>query len=216
MLAMESWRRARRRGGRYGVAAAWGRVPSLSLLPSKRKQDAFDAPINRSRKRARRGSDRNLDSTVFVGDLSTATSSSQLKSFFENYGEVTKAKVVFEQGYGFVTFEAREIAEGVVVAAAGKEGILMGNRKIRVSWALGSVPEWNTGVGVSRTQSNFKKRYRHQGPPRRCRSRLFLSAVASAVASATAEAVIQGNGPGPTVEKVCLPSREVIAYDDWL
>lgn len=211
-MAMASWRRARKKGARSFHGDGGAPAP----LPSKRKQDPSVHP--RSRKRARRALDRPPDSTVFVGDLHLATTSERLKAFFENYGDVAKARVVPEQGYGFVTFEAREIAEGVVVAAAGKEGILMGNTKIRVSWASGPLPQGNTSVQrLPVASSDLKKRRPRQAPPRRYRSRLFLSAVASAVASATAESVIQGNGPGPLpVQHVPLPNREVIAYDDWL
>ena len=77
-----------------------------------------------------------LESTVIVKNLesSSLASPDELRDFFQNYGDVTHVRLVSEQSYGLVTFDAKEIAHGVIVASNSKEGIRMGNSKRKVSF----------------------------------------------------------------------------------
>jgi RNA recognition motif-containing protein len=74
-----------------------------------------------------------LESTVVVKNLASSfTSADELRDFFQNYGDVSHVRLVPEQSYGLVTFDAKEIAHGVIVASNSKEGITMGNSKRKV------------------------------------------------------------------------------------
>lgn len=74
-----------------------------------------------------------LESTVVVKNLaSSLTSADELRDFFQNYGDVSHVRLVPEQSYGLVTFDAKEIAHGVIVASNSKEGITMGDSKRKV------------------------------------------------------------------------------------
>ena len=76
---------------------------------------------------------------LFVGSLAWATTSDGLKEFFNQFGEVTEASVVFERdnpnrsrGFGFVTFENDAEADKAIAEADGKE---LDGRNITVSEA---------------------------------------------------------------------------------
>ena len=74
---------------------------------------------------------------LFVGSLAWATTSDGLKEFFDQFGEVTEAVVVYERdnprrsrGFGFVTYEDDATADKAIAEADGKE---LDGRNITVS-----------------------------------------------------------------------------------
>jgi len=74
---------------------------------------------------------------LFVGSLAWATTNDSLKEFFEQFGEVAEASVVYERdnprrsrGFGFVTYENDADAERAMAEANGKE---LDGRTITVS-----------------------------------------------------------------------------------
>lgn len=75
---------------------------------------------------------------IYVGNLSYDVEESELKKIFEEYGEVTTAKIVTDKytrrskGFGFIVMENSEEAE----KAIGKlNGIQLENREIVVNEA---------------------------------------------------------------------------------
>jgi len=76
---------------------------------------------------------------LFIGSLAWATDSDGLRAFFEQFGTVAKAEVVFERdnpgrsrGFGFVEFENDAEADKAVAEGDGKE---LDGRNITVSEA---------------------------------------------------------------------------------
>jgi len=76
---------------------------------------------------------------LFVGSLAWATDSESLRKFFEQFGEVSKAEVVYERdnpnrsrGFGFVEFEDDAAADKAIAEGDGAE---LDGRKITVSEA---------------------------------------------------------------------------------
>ena len=74
---------------------------------------------------------------LFVGSLAWATNDDSLRAFFEQFGEVTEASVVYERdnprrsrGFGFVTYENDADGEKALAEANGKE---LDGRNITVS-----------------------------------------------------------------------------------
>ncbi|KAH7427016.1 hypothetical protein KP509_10G026200 [Ceratopteris richardii] len=158
-----------------------------------------------------------LDSTVMVRHVRGITEE-HLTSYFQNYGDVAQVRLVEDQEYALVTFQAKETAQGVIAAMSGNEGITVNgiHRKVQVTWAISGLPKQSES-GSYQQSLYAKKKTRHrnyqQGFRRRCKSRLFISAVASAVASSGA--VSKGHVSSPSTSRD-VPNREVIAYDDWL
>ncbi|KAI5082096.1 hypothetical protein GOP47_0001839 [Adiantum capillus-veneris] len=177
----------------------------------KRKQEG------RGRKRAKRLRGL-LDSTVMVRHVHGLTEE-HLSDYFQNYGDVAQVRLVEEQAYAFVTFQAKETAQGVISALSSNEGITVNglHKKVQVSWAAEGLPK-DANSGTHKEIDSIKKKKKHlnhvQGFRCRCKSRLFISAVASAVASSGV--VVEGNTPRPPSASVDISNREVIAYDDWL
>ncbi|MCL2173765.1 RNA-binding protein [Candidatus Saccharibacteria bacterium] len=76
---------------------------------------------------------------LFVGSLAWTTTDASLRAFFEQFGEVTKAEVVYERdnpsrsrGFGFVEFEDDKAAEAAIAKGNGAE---LDGRVITVSEA---------------------------------------------------------------------------------
>jgi RNA recognition motif-containing protein len=76
---------------------------------------------------------------LFVGSLAWTTDSDSLRAFFEQFGTVESAEVVFERdnpkrsrGFGFVVFENDEEADRAIAEGDGKE---LDGRNITVSEA---------------------------------------------------------------------------------
>ncbi|CAI5525855.1 unnamed protein product [Closterium sp. Naga37s-1] len=125
---------------------------------------------------------------VFVGDLDPATSAAKLSEAFSRFGAVVHARMVELQSYGFVGFKHRAEAEAAIAAGEdGRSTIVVRGRRVRVSWAHGSLPEWKKGVGGF----SFA-----EGSSKLQNGRMKMLA-ATAAASATAMAVLSGAAPVP-------------------
>ena len=75
---------------------------------------------------------------VYVGNLSYDLSEDDLKTAFEEYGEVSSAKLIFDRysgrskGFGFVEMSSDDEAKAAIEALAGKE---LGGRTMVVNEA---------------------------------------------------------------------------------
>ena len=75
---------------------------------------------------------------VYVGNLSYDLSEDDLKTAFEEYGEVSSAKIIFDRysgrskGFGFVEMSSDDEAKAAIEALAGKE---LGGRTMVVNQA---------------------------------------------------------------------------------
>ena len=75
---------------------------------------------------------------VYVGKLSYDLSEDDLKTAFEEYGEVSSAKIIFDRysgrskGFGFVEMSSDDEAKAAIEALAGKE---LGGRTMVVNEA---------------------------------------------------------------------------------
>jgi RNA recognition motif-containing protein len=64
---------------------------------------------------------------IFVGNLSYGSTDESLRTLFEQYGEVTSAKVIMSQetgrsrGFGFVEMPNKAEAEAAIAAIDGKD-----------------------------------------------------------------------------------------------
>jgi len=74
---------------------------------------------------------------LFVGSLAWATTDDSLREFFEQFGAVAEASVVYERdnprrsrGFGFVTYEDDAVADKALAEGNGKE---LDGRTITVS-----------------------------------------------------------------------------------
>jgi cold-inducible RNA-binding protein len=76
-----------------------------------------------------------MSQKLFVGGLSWGTSESELRTAFEEFGEVTYAKVVTDRdtgrsrGFGFVEYNSRDEADN---ARQQMDGAFLDGRTIRV------------------------------------------------------------------------------------
>jgi len=77
-------------------------------------------------------------SHIFVGDLSADVTNEVLKQTFEQFGEVSSAKIIMDphtlksKGYGFVSFPQRADAERAIEQMNGQ---VIGKRTVRTNWA---------------------------------------------------------------------------------
>lgn len=69
-----------------------------------------------------------MSKKLFVGSLAWATNDDALRAFFEQFGAVAKAEVVYERdnpgrsrGFGFVEFDDDDAADKAIKEADGKE-----------------------------------------------------------------------------------------------
>ena len=75
---------------------------------------------------------------VYVGNLSYDLSEDDLKTAFEEHGEVSSAKIIFDRysgrskGFGFVEMSSDDEAKAAIEALAGKE---LGGRTMVVNEA---------------------------------------------------------------------------------
>jgi len=89
---------------------------------------------------------------VFVGNLSWGTTDDGLRTAFEQFGEVTEAKVITERdtgrsrGFGFVTFANDEDAQTAMDQMNGAE---LDGRPLRVNEANDRPPRRDGGGGRS-------------------------------------------------------------------
>ncbi len=76
---------------------------------------------------------------IFIGSLPFSTKENELRSFFENYGEVTRAAIISDKltgrsrGFGFVEMSDDDAAKTAIEALNGSQ---VGGREIVVREAL--------------------------------------------------------------------------------
>lgn len=89
-----------------------------------------------------------MSKKLFVGGLAWATTSEGLHKAFEQFGEVTDAKVITDRetnrsrGFGFVTFTDDSAAAAAISGMDGKD---LDGRTIRVNEANQTKPAGNGG-----------------------------------------------------------------------
>jgi len=85
---------------------------------------------------------------IFVGNLNFASSESDLRAEFEQYGEVTQARVITDRetgrsrGFGFVEMADDNAAATAIAQANGKE---QAGRRLNVSEAMPKPARSNAG-----------------------------------------------------------------------
>lgn len=95
---------------------------------------------------------------LFVGNLSFQLNDLELEDMFNQYGEVTSAKVITDRrsgrsrGFGFVEMASEDSAKSAIEALDGTE---VKGRTIRVSFAK----ERSDNEYSSRKPRNFNKRF---------------------------------------------------------
>uniref|UniRef100_A0A915A3V1 RRM domain-containing protein n=1 Tax=Parascaris univalens TaxID=6257 RepID=A0A915A3V1_PARUN len=77
---------------------------------------------------------------IFVGGFPTATSESELRTFFEKFGHVRETKVIrsgegASKGYGFITFDSEEEAK-LVIEKAERDKLEFRGRRLNVGPAV--------------------------------------------------------------------------------
>ena len=102
---------------------------------------------------------------IFVGSLPFSLEEAELKGFFEEYGEVTSARIITDKfsgrskGFGFAEFETEELAQQAIDALNEQE---FNGRKMTVNKARKMEPRSNNFGGGSggRSSGGFReKRY---------------------------------------------------------
>ena len=89
-----------------------------------------------------------MGNKLYVGSLSWNTDDSGLKAAFEQYGEVTEAKVITDRdsgrsrGFGFVTFADSESASAAI---DGMNGTELDGRTLKVNEAQERAPRRGGG-----------------------------------------------------------------------
>ena len=79
-----------------------------------------------------------MTNNIYVGSLSFQTTEAELRQLFEQYGEVTSAKVITDRdtgrskGFGFVEMATQEAAEEAIKQLNGTD---LGGRNIVVNQA---------------------------------------------------------------------------------
>ena len=74
---------------------------------------------------------KNLNTTVFIGGLSSPLKEEELKQYFEIFGDIVYVKIPPGKGCGFVQFVSRQSAE---IAIEQMNGYQIGSSRIRLSW----------------------------------------------------------------------------------
>ncbi|EGG08060.1 uncharacterized protein MELLADRAFT_31227, partial [Melampsora larici-populina 98AG31] len=72
------------------------------------------------------------NTTVFVGGLPACISEETLKTFFQNFGEITYVKIPPNKGCGFVQYVRRADAEAAMLKM--HDFPIHGKSRIRLSW----------------------------------------------------------------------------------
>ena len=91
-----------------------------------------------------------MSKKLFVGGLAWATDDSGLRAAFEQYGEVTDAKVITDRetgrsrGFGFVTFEQGADADRAIEEMNGSQ---LDGRSLNVNEARDRAPRGGGGGG---------------------------------------------------------------------
>lgn len=141
---------------------------------------------SRSRRSPRRGGisnpppdhpDHNPGNNIYISNLATSISETQLKEHFSRFGEITEVRIITDpftkasRGFGFVTFSTDEEAEKAISGMNGEdlEGKVVVVEKARRSRPHDSTPGTYCGpVGASSKYRRHRSR-RSPSPLRRRR-----------------------------------------------
>ncbi|SCU81410.1 LAFA_0C04720g1_1 [Lachancea sp. 'fantastica'] len=102
---------------------------SLSYLPSADVTVPTQFSNNQGRNRSAVSSP--INTTVFIGGLTSQISERQLHSMFAPFGTVVNVKIPLGKGCGFVKYANRIDAEAAI---QGMQGFIVGGNPIRLSW----------------------------------------------------------------------------------
>ncbi|KAI4314221.1 hypothetical protein L6164_027154 [Bauhinia variegata] len=149
-------------------------------------------------------------SAVVVMGLPLDCSVLDLKSRFEIYGAISRIRIDGD-GVGYITFRAKESADGAIAAALDPSfGITVNSKKVQMLWATDPLAVWREGIGNNKDKgSTMSKLVRAEVPlSRHGRGNKLASAV---VNSKTREGSL-----GSLTLDTPFRGREIIAYDDIL
>lgn len=99
-----------------------------------------------------------MSKKLFAGGLSWNTNDDSLREAFEQFGEITEAKVITDRdtgrsrGFGFVTFANNDDADRAVSEMDGTE---LDGRTIRVNEAQAKKPGGGGGGGGGRGRGRY-------------------------------------------------------------
>ncbi|KAI8334405.1 hypothetical protein BC941DRAFT_432912 [Chlamydoabsidia padenii] len=97
----------------------------------KRYRHRHGSPGRRHRRRSTDLGDRALKK-IYIGDLVTGTTESELEQAFLRFGPIKHIKLIEGKEYGFITFEDSSSAQEAI---STMDGALIGSQKIRVNRA---------------------------------------------------------------------------------
>ncbi|SCU83823.1 LAME_0C06832g1_1 [Lachancea meyersii CBS 8951] len=101
----------------------------MSYLPSANANGATNFGNNQARNRSALTNP--INTTVFIGGLTSQISERQLHSMFAPFGTVINVKIPPGKGCGFVKYANRIDAEAAI---QGMQGFIVGGNPIRLSW----------------------------------------------------------------------------------
>lgn len=101
------------------------------------------------------------DSTLFLGDLSSLCTETDLTTLFSQHGTVTEVKISgtsrgISLNYGFVTMAERHQAEE---AMEKLRGVILTGRPIRINWAARNVRDLNSYAPSNEIINSIHVRY---------------------------------------------------------
>nr|CAG8481856.1 1482_t:CDS:2 [Entrophospora candida] len=105
------------------------------------------------------------NTTVFIGGITGINNEEELKSYFQNFGEITNVKIPPGKSCGFIQFAHRKSAE---MAISQMQNLIIGNSRVRVSWgrtqtdktsATAYRPQYNAFGGIASTTTSYNNTY---------------------------------------------------------
>lgn len=129
-------------------------LPTLDPTASPNSITSHLAALSQIASVAHDASNDPSNTTVFVGGLPACISEGTLKTFFQNFGEITYVKIPPNKGCGFVQYVRREDAQQAMLKM--HDFPIHGKSRIRLSWgrSLGDkqveyVKKLSTALGIS-------------------------------------------------------------------
>ncbi|KAH9468792.1 hypothetical protein Pst134EA_009322 [Puccinia striiformis f. sp. tritici] len=107
-------------------------IPSLDPATSPNSITSHLAALSQIASVAHDASNDPSNTTVFVGGLPACISEGTLKTFFQNFGEITYVKIPPNKGCGFVQYVRREDAQQAMLKM--HDFPIHGKSRIRLSW----------------------------------------------------------------------------------
>ncbi|ERN01288.1 hypothetical protein AMTRI_Chr03g147000 [Amborella trichopoda] len=155
--------------------------------------------ITHMREKEERGEPKSRGSSlVIVCCLPSDCTIMELKSRFESFGSIARARIDSDCGTAQITYRLRDSAEAAIANSKDPFGISIRNKKIQVSWADDPLPRWKVGVGLSSHKDRQSKLLRPETPLSR------HGKLANRLGAVNRES------------NSSFKDREVVAYDDLL